>query len=53
LHLARLLAPYGEGLAAGDVVILGTMNPLTVAQPNDTFSVAIEGIGGTSVTLAP
>ena len=53
LHLARLLSPYGERLAAGDVVILGTMNPLTVAQPNETFSVAIDGIGETSVTLSP
>lgn len=53
LHLARLLAPYGQRLAASDVVILGTMNSLTLARPTETFAVSIDGIGSVSVTLAP
>ena len=53
LHLARLLAPHGQKLAAGDVVILGSMNPLTPAVPEGTFAVSITGIGETSVTLVP
>jgi 2-keto-4-pentenoate hydratase len=53
LHLARLLAPHGGRLAASDVVILGTMNPLTMARPTETFSVSIDGIGAVSVSLDP
>jgi 2-keto-4-pentenoate hydratase len=53
VHLARLLAPHGHGLRAGDVIILGTMNPFTVAAPPRTFSVAIDGLGTTSVSLVP
>ncbi|HEX3596352.1 MAG TPA: fumarylacetoacetate hydrolase family protein [Polyangiaceae bacterium] len=52
-HLARLLAPYGHRLAAGDVIILGSMNPFTVAEPGRAFSVSIAGIGATSVLLVP
>jgi 2-keto-4-pentenoate hydratase len=52
-HLARLLAPHGERLAARDVVILGTMNPFTVARPGETFAVAIDGIGSIAVSLVP
>jgi 2-oxopent-4-enoate/cis-2-oxohex-4-enoate hydratase len=51
LHLARLLSPYGAGLAASDVVILGTMSPLTIARPSETFAVSIDGIGTVSVSL--
>jgi len=29
------------------------MNPFTVARPNETFAVAIDGIGKTSVSLVP
>ncbi len=53
LHLARVLAPHGGRLTAGDVVILGTMNPLTMARPTETFAVSIDGIGAVSVSLAP
>ena len=50
-HLARLLAPYGHFLAAGDIVILGSMNPLTLAEAGKTFAVSIDGLGATSLSL--
>jgi 2-keto-4-pentenoate hydratase len=53
LHLAQLLSPHGQGLRAGDVVILGSMSPFTVAEPGRTFSVAIDGLGTASLSLAP
>jgi 2-keto-4-pentenoate hydratase len=53
LHLARILSPHGALLAAGDAVILGTMNPLTMARPTETFAASIDGIGAVSVSLAP
>ncbi|HEX4338771.1 MAG TPA: fumarylacetoacetate hydrolase family protein [Polyangiaceae bacterium] len=49
-HLARLLAPHGHLLKAGDVVILGTMNPFTVAVPDSAFSVSIGGLGSVSLS---
>jgi 2-keto-4-pentenoate hydratase len=49
-HLAGLLAPFGERLSAGDVIILGSMNALTWATPETAFSVVLSGIGAVSVT---
>jgi 2-keto-4-pentenoate hydratase len=51
LHLARLLALHGERLARGDVVILGSMNPVAFAQPGTEFSLDLAGIGAVSVGL--
>lgn len=50
-HLARLLAPYDEALRKDDVVILGSMNPLTTAAPGNVFAVSIAGIGNIEVML--
>ena len=51
LGLARLLAGHGERLAAGDVVILGSMNPPAFAQPETEFSLELSGVGAVSVVL--
>jgi 2-keto-4-pentenoate hydratase len=51
LHLATLLAPFGEALRAGDLVILGSMNPLTFAEAGKDFAVTIDGIGSVSASL--
>ena len=53
LHLARLLAPYGHRLAAGDALILGSMNPFTVAKAGERFESAVAGIGAVSLALTP
>jgi 2-oxopent-4-enoate/cis-2-oxohex-4-enoate hydratase len=52
LHLARLLAPYDEALRKDDIVILGSMNPLTIAKPGEVFAVSINGIGHVEVALS-
>jgi 2-keto-4-pentenoate hydratase len=50
LHLARLIEPFSQKLAAGDVIILGSMNPLAWAKPDATFSLTLAGVGSVSVT---
>jgi 2-keto-4-pentenoate hydratase len=50
-HLAKLLEPHGERLAAQDVVILGSMNPPTFARPDTTFTLDLSGIGRVSLEL--
>lgn len=52
-HVARLLAEYGERLERGDVVILGSMNLVTLAKPHTTFSLELEGAGSVSLRLIP
>lgn len=52
-HLARLLEPFGERLRAGDWLILGSMNPPTLARPDVEFSLSLAGIGRVAVTLTP
>jgi 2-keto-4-pentenoate hydratase len=51
LHLARLLAGHGERIAAGDVVILGSMNPPAFGEPGSEFSLELAGLGTVSVAL--
>ena len=51
LHLARLLAAHGEALAAGDLVILGAMNPVTFATAGDEFALAVGALGEVRVAL--
>lgn len=41
LHLAQLLASAGEGLVAGDIVILGSMNPFVFPEAGSSFSVRL------------
>jgi 2-keto-4-pentenoate hydratase len=53
VRLAQLLAPHGRGLRTGDVVILGSMNPFTVAEAGAPFAVAIDGLGAVTVALTP
>ena len=52
-HLAQLLAPHGHRLAAGDAIILGSMNPFTVAKPGERFDVSVATIGEVSLALTP
>ena len=41
--IAGILEPLGEGLRAGDRVILGSMNVPPPAQPGSRFTLALEG----------
>lgn len=44
-HLARVLAPAGQCVRAGDVVILGSMNPPASPEPGQRMDVGLSGIG--------
>jgi 2-keto-4-pentenoate hydratase len=52
-HLARLLEPFGERLIAGDWLILGSMNPPTLARPGAEFSLSLAEFGRVAVRLTP
>lgn len=41
--LAEILEPFGEGLQAGDRIILGSMNVPPPAKAGSTFTLALEG----------
>ena len=49
VHVAKLLDQAGQRLRAGDVVILGAMNPLTRPEPGQRFTVGLAGLGSVSV----
>jgi 2-keto-4-pentenoate hydratase len=51
LSLARVLSSHGGRLAAGDIVILGSMNPPAFAEPETRFSLELSGVGAVSVDL--
>jgi 2-keto-4-pentenoate hydratase len=51
LSVARVLAAHGARLAAGDVVILGSMNPPAIAEPDTRFALELSGVGGVAVDL--
>jgi 2-keto-4-pentenoate hydratase len=50
-HIARLLARYGAELRAGDVLILGSMNPPCMASAPARFRVDMQSLGSVSVRL--
>ena len=50
-HLARLLDPFGERLASGDVIILGAMNPPCMGREGARFSLQLESVGDAVVHL--
>lgn len=50
-HIAELLAHFGEGLCAGDVLILGSMGPPCQARPGARFEVTLEGAGHVHVDI--
>jgi 2-keto-4-pentenoate hydratase len=52
LHAARLLAEFGERLRASDLVILGAMNPPTLAEPGATFAVDADDLGEVTLHFA-
>ena len=49
--LANMLGERGKGLAAGTVVITGSIVPPKFLNPGDVATVAIEGIGEASHTV--
>jgi len=52
-HVARLLGPFGGALVQGDVIILGSMNPMTPARENATFRLELSGVGEVALELRP
>lgn len=47
--LANTLGRFGQGLAAGDIVLSGALAAMVPAQAGDSFRVSIGGLGGCSV----
>ena len=50
--LANKMAPYGEGLAAGDVVLAGSFTRPATAQAGDAFSVDYGPLGAIEFSFA-
>jgi len=51
-HVANTLAAFGEKLAAGDIIIAGSITPPLMLEPDDTGLVhALDPIGAVSVAL--
>lgn len=52
-HVADLLAAFGGGLRAGEVIITGSTVPPPFIEPNeDSFEFALDPIGGVSVRFS-
>jgi 2-keto-4-pentenoate hydratase len=52
-HVANTLAAYGERLAAGDVIITGSITPPPMIEPDETaFGHALDPIGEVSVNFS-
>jgi 2-oxopent-4-enoate/cis-2-oxohex-4-enoate hydratase len=49
--LANTLGSYGVTLAAGDIILSGSLVPLEPAKPGDEFHVELEGVGSASVSF--
>lgn len=47
--LANTLGRFGQGLAAGEIVLSGALAAMLPAQTGDSFRVSIGGLGGCSV----
>ncbi|MFF4833133.1 2-keto-4-pentenoate hydratase [Streptomyces sp. NPDC001315] len=47
--LARTAREVGDPLRAGQVVLSGALGPMAVAEPGDTFTAEISGLGSVSV----
>ncbi|GHD74230.1 putative hydratase/decarboxylase [Streptomyces mirabilis] len=47
--LARTARQVGDPLRAGQVVLSGALGPMVVAEPGDTFTAEISGLGSVSV----
>jgi 2-oxopent-4-enoate/cis-2-oxohex-4-enoate hydratase len=50
--LANTLGSYGVSLAAGDIILSGSLVPLEPARPGDQFHVELEGVGSASISFA-
>jgi 2-oxo-hept-3-ene-1,7-dioate hydratase len=50
--LAKKLAPYGEGLAAGEIVLAGSFTRPVAAAPGDEFHVDYGALGAVDVRFA-
>jgi 2-keto-4-pentenoate hydratase len=52
-HVADLLGAFGERLAAGDVIITGSVVPPLVVQPDeDDIAFDLEPVGSVSVSFS-
>jgi 2-oxopent-4-enoate/cis-2-oxohex-4-enoate hydratase len=49
--LANTLGGYGVPLAAGDVILSGSLVPLEPARPGDSFRLELDSVGGASVSF--
>ena len=49
--LANTLGRYGVTLAAGDIILSGSLVPLEPARPGDRFRTELEGVGSASVSF--
>jgi len=50
--LANTLGRYGVTLAAGDIILSGSLVPLEPARPGDRFQLELDGVGSASVSFA-
>lgn len=50
--LANTLGRYGVTLAAGDIILSGSLVPLETARPGDLFELDLDHLGGASVRFS-
>lgn len=50
--LANTLGRYGVPLRAGEIILSGSLVPLTPALPGDEFEMMLHGIGGAKISFA-
>jgi 2-oxopent-4-enoate/cis-2-oxohex-4-enoate hydratase len=50
--LANTLGQYGIALAAGDVILSGSLVPLEPAHPGDHFRLELDGVGSANIRFA-
>lgn len=50
--LANTLGRYGVTLAAGDIILSGSLVPLETARPGDLFELELDHLGGASIRFS-
>ena len=50
--LANTLGGYGVRLDPGEVILSGSLVPLEPARPGDRFRLALEGVGGATISFS-